>query len=156
MLHHDVKDYMKGCNVCLASKTVRHKLYGDLESLPVSTYCQKNLLINFVNRLSISTDWKRDSYNSIFVIINRLTIMVHYKPVKIIINTPSLVEVIINVVVRQHSFLDSITNRRLLFISKFLLLLYYFFSIKQKLLIAFHLQIDSQTKRQNSKIKAYF
>ena len=29
-LHHDVEDYIKGCDVCLASKAVRHKSYGDL------------------------------------------------------------------------------------------------------------------------------
>ena len=39
MLRHDVNDYVKGCNVCLASKAVRHKPYGDLQSLPVPTHC---------------------------------------------------------------------------------------------------------------------
>ena len=34
-LCHDVKDYMKGCNVYLALKAVQHKLYGNLQSLPV-------------------------------------------------------------------------------------------------------------------------
>ena len=29
-LRHDVKAYVKGCDVCLASKTVRHKPYGNL------------------------------------------------------------------------------------------------------------------------------
>ena len=38
-LRHDVDDDVKGCNVCLASKTVRHKPYGDLQSLPVPTHC---------------------------------------------------------------------------------------------------------------------
>ncbi len=30
MLRQDVKTYVKGCDVCLASKAVRHKPYGDL------------------------------------------------------------------------------------------------------------------------------
>ena len=34
-LRRDIKDYIKGCNVCLALKAVRHKFYGDLQSLPV-------------------------------------------------------------------------------------------------------------------------
>ena len=29
-LRHDVKAYVKGCDVCLASKAVCHKPYGDL------------------------------------------------------------------------------------------------------------------------------
>ena len=36
-LRHDVEAYMKGCDVCLASKAVRHKPYGDLQLLPVPT-----------------------------------------------------------------------------------------------------------------------
>ena len=38
MLRRDVEDYMRGCNVCLASKAVRHKPYGDLQSLLVPTH----------------------------------------------------------------------------------------------------------------------
>ena len=37
-LCHDVEDYMKGCNVCLTLKVVRHKPYGDLQSLPIPTH----------------------------------------------------------------------------------------------------------------------
>ena len=29
-LHHNVEAYVKSCDVCLASKAVRHKPYGDL------------------------------------------------------------------------------------------------------------------------------
>ena len=37
-LHRDVEDYMRECDVCLASKAVWHKPYGDLQSLPVPTH----------------------------------------------------------------------------------------------------------------------
>ena len=37
-LCHDVKEYVRGCDVCLASKEVRHNLYGDLQLLPVPTH----------------------------------------------------------------------------------------------------------------------
>ena len=58
---------------------------------------------------------------------------------------------------RHHGLLNSIViNRKLLFTSKFWSSLFYFLGIKQRLSTAFHLQIDSQTKRQNSTIKAYF
>ena len=82
--------------------------------------------------------------------------MVHYKPVKITIDAPGLAKVIINVVVRHHSLPDSnVTNRGSLFTSKFWSSLCYFLSIKQKLSTAFHPQMDGQTERQNSTIKAY-
>ena len=107
-LRRDVKDYVKGCNICLVLKTVCDKPYGDLQSLPVSTHHWKNLSMNFVTSLPISIDWKGDNYNSILVIIDRLTKMVHYKLVKVIIDAPGLAEVIIDVVVRHHGLPDSI------------------------------------------------
>ena len=112
--------------------------------------------MDFIMGLPVLTDWKRDSYDSILVIVNRLTKMVHYKLVKVTIDAPGLAEVIINKVVRHHGLPNSIiTNRGLLFTSKFWSLLCYFLGIKQRLSTAFHLQIDGQTERQNSTMKAY-
>ena len=37
-LRKDVKNYVKGCDVYLASKAVYHKPYGDLQSLPIPTH----------------------------------------------------------------------------------------------------------------------
>ena len=76
--------------------------------------------MDFVTGLPISTDWKGDSYDSILVIVDRLTKMVYYKPVKVTIDALGLAEVIINVVVRHHGLSDSIiTDRGSLFTSKF-------------------------------------
>ena len=112
--------------------------------------------MDFVTGLPISTDWKGDSYDSIFIIVNWLTKMVHYKSVKVTIDAPGLAEVIINVVVRHHGLSDSIvTDRGSLFTSKFWLLLYYFLGIKQRLFTAFYPQTDGQTKKQNSTIETY-
>ena len=112
--------------------------------------------MDFVTGLSILTDWKRDSYDSILVIVDRLTKMVHYKPVKVTIDTPGLAEVIINIVVRHHGLPDSIiTNQEFFFTSKFWSLLCYFLGIKRRLFITFHPQTDDQTERQNSTMEAY-
>ena len=37
-LKKDIEAYVKGYNVCLALKAVKHKPYGDLQALPVLTY----------------------------------------------------------------------------------------------------------------------
>ena len=156
MLRRDVKNYMKGCNIYLTSKAIRHKPYGDLQSLPILTHRWKDLLMDFVTNLPILTDWKGDSYDLILVIVNRLMKMVHYKLVIITIDALSLAEVIINLVVRYHELPDSIvTDRGSLFTSKFWSLLCYFLGIKWRLLTAFHPQTDGQTEKQNSTIKAY-
>ena len=155
-LRKDVKSYVQGCDVCLASKTVRHKPYGDLQSLPVPTHRWKDPSMDFVTGLPLSADWKGDNYDSIFVIVNRLTKMVYYKLVKVIIDAPGLAEVILDVVVCHHGVPDSIvTDRGSLFTSKFWSSLCYFLGIKQRLSTAFHPQTDSQTERQNSTMEAY-
>ena len=112
--------------------------------------------MDFVTGLPILTNWKRDSYDSILVIVDRLTKMVYYEPVKITINTLGFAEVIIDVVVCHHGLPDSIvTDRGFLFTSKFWSLLCYFLSIKRRLSIAFYPQTDGQTERQNSTMEAY-
>ena len=76
--------------------------------------------MDFVTSLPVSIDWKRDSYNSILVIIDRPIKIVHYKPVKIILDASGLSEVIIDLGIRQHGLPDSIvTNRSPFFTSKF-------------------------------------
>ena len=82
--------------------------------------------------------------------------MVHYEPVKVIIDALELVEVIMNMVVQHHGLPYSIiTDRGAIFTSKFWSSLCYFLGITRRLLTAFHPQTDGQTERQNSTMKAY-
>ena len=37
-LKKDVEAYVKGCDICLALKAVKHKPYSDLQALPVLTH----------------------------------------------------------------------------------------------------------------------
>ena len=112
--------------------------------------------MDFVTGLPILTDRKADSYDSIFIIVDRLMKIVYYKPVKVTIDNSSLAKIIIDMVMRRHGFLNSIvTNWGSLLTSKFWSLLCYFLGIKQKLSTAFHPQKDKQTKRQNSIMETY-
>lgn len=61
-----------------------------------------------MTELSISAIWKNKSYNFILVIIDYLIKIVNYKPIKIIIDIPRLVKVIINVVIYYHEIFKSI------------------------------------------------
>ena len=154
--HKDSEAYVKRCKVCLGSKAVKYKLYGDLPSLSVPTHQWKDLLMDFVMGLPISTNWKREIYDFILVIVDQLMKMVHYEPVKVTINAPRLVKIILDVVVWHHGLPNSImSDRGSLFISKFGSSLCYFLDIKQRLSTTFYPQTDGQTKHQNSTIEAY-
>lgn len=147
---------MQGCDMYLAFKADCHKLYRNLQLLLMIIYYQKNFSIDFVTGLLLSIDCNNNSYHLILVIVNRLTKRVHYESVKVTINAPRLVKVIINMVIQYHGFLNSmISNYKAIFISKFWSSLCYFPGIKRQLFTAFHLQIDKQTKWQNNIIEAY-
>lgn len=113
--------------------------------------------MNYLMDFLFLVNQKNDSYDAILIVTNRSIKMMYYEPVKTTINIADLVEVIINVVIRYYSLSELIINNQSsLFMSKFQLLLYYFFSIKQKLFNAFHSQIDDQIKRQYSIIEFIF
>lgn len=88
--------------------------------------------MDFVTGLSITITWKKMPHNSILVIVAQLTKIVYYEPIKITIDTPRLVEVIIDMAVWHYDKSDSIvTERGSLLTSKFWSFLYYFFGIKR-------------------------
>ena len=155
-LRRDVESYVRGCDVCLALKAVKLKPDGNLQSLLIPTHWWKNLSMDFVNGLPLSADWKGDSYDSILVIVNQLTKMVYYEPVKVTIDAPGLAEVIIDMIIWHHGLPDSIvTDRCSFFTSKFWSSLYYFLGVKWRLSTALYPQTDGQTEWQNSTIEAY-
>ncbi len=99
--------------------------------------------MDFVTGLAVSTNWRSETYNSILVIVNRLTKIVHYKPVKVTIDISALAEIIIETVVRHYRLPDSIVSDwGSVFTSKFWSSLRYFLSINLKLSTLFHLLID--------------
>ena len=99
--------------------------------------------MDFVTVLPLFSDWKSDNYNFILVIVDQLTKIVHYKPVKVIIDAPGLAEVILDVVVWHHGLPDSIiSNWGAIFMSQFWSSLCYFLGIKRRLSTAFHPQTD--------------
>ena len=106
--------------------------------------------------LPLSADWKGNNYNLILVIVDCLTKMMHYEPVKVIIDALGLVEVIIDVVVRHHGLPDSIiSDPGEFFTSKFSSSLCYHLGIKRRFSTAFYPQTDEQTERQNSTMETY-
>lgn len=130
-LEHNVETYLKGSVVCLAYMVVCHKPYSNLQSMPVPIYHEKDLSLNFLIGLLISTNWKKNSFNLVLVIIDRLKKRIYYNLVKVNIDLLCLRKVIINIVHRQYGLSDWIVSDcRSVLGSKFCSLIYYFLSIK--------------------------
>ncbi len=116
----------------MSIKVQRHKPYSCMQALPVYTYNQKDLNMDFVTELPKSKDWLRVEYNSILVIVDRLTKMVHYEPVLTTMDVDQLAEILIKAVIKYHGLPDSIvTNRGSLFTFKFWFSLCYYINIKR-------------------------
>lgn len=82
--------------------------------------------------------------------------MNYHNLVKITIDAASLIKIIINVIVRHHSFCKLIvSDRGSLLIPKFWPLLCYFSGMKQKLSTIFYPQTHSWNKKQHSTMKVY-
>ena len=76
--------------------------------------------MDFVTRLSISTDGKEDNYDPILVIVDRLTKIVYNKPFKVTINVVVLAEIILDVVMQYHDLSNFIMMDKSSFVtSKF-------------------------------------
>lgn len=151
-----VREYCESCAICKRSKAPRHKPYGELQPLSTPEFKWTDLTMNFVTEISWSRDWNGSMYDSILVVVNRLSKMVHYVPMAKTVSAENLAEIFVREVVRLHGLPESIvTDRGFVFTLKFYSSLCYALKVKQKLSTAFHPQTDSQTERQNSSMEQY-
>lgn len=74
--------------------------------MPVQTYLCKDLLIDSVRGLPISINEKSETYDLILMILDKLTKMIHYEPVKFLINALGLVDMITHVLIGHHGLSD--------------------------------------------------
>ena len=82
--------------------------------------------------------------------------MVHYEPVLTTLTADQLAGVLIEAVIKYYGLPDSIvTDRGLLFTSKFDSSFCDYFNVKRLLSTAFYSQNDGQTERQNSTLEVY-
>lgn len=95
--------------------------------------------MDFVTGFLIAANKKVKTYDLILVIVNRLIKIIYYKPVKVIINISSLVQLIINVILRYYYLPNLIViDQGSVFGVKFFLSLCHFLGKKQKLSTAFY------------------
>jgi hypothetical protein len=141
-MKQSVKKYIRNCHICRRSKTSRNKYFELLNSLFISNRSWMNIIMNFVTKLSKSTE----EFNAILMIINWLTKMHHYisciaeEDETTIEKTTRL---LINNVWKLHELLNIIVSNR---DSQFVLLIWRticeILKIDVKLSIAFHSETD--------------
>ena len=90
-----VKEVVKKYDIYNRSKTGRHKLYRLLQPLPIVQRPQSSITIDFITKLPISKDSVTSIiYDSIFIVVDRLTKQVYFFLYKEIQTVEQLVDIV--------------------------------------------------------------
>ena len=134
-----VKKYCETCFVCKRNKTSRHKSYNQFQFLFIFEYKWNDLFMNFVIDLSNNRNYTNTIFDSIFVIVCRLTKMIYYILCIKNIFFENFVDIFIRKIIKFYDFFSFImTNKKFVFTSRYWSFLCYVFKIIRKLFIAFY------------------
>jgi len=151
----DVKEYIDTCDICQRMKMKHHLSYDELRSLFQLTDSWKEITMNFITDLSFNK-WKKVVYDSILVIVDHYTKMMHYLFMKKILTVVELTKLFFKqIALRYEVSKHIIINKDSLFINVFWSEICYHVKMKRRLSIAFHSQTDNQTEQQNQTLKHY-
>ena len=147
----EVKQYMEGCDTCQQNKNRTEQLAGKLmpNSIPEKPWA--HILADFITKLPLA-----QGYDSILVVVDRLTKMVHFIPTMEKTSAEGLARLFRDNVQKLHGLPESIiSDRRPQFAAGLIRELNRMLGIKSKLLTAFHPQTDGQTERVNQELEQY-
>jgi len=117
----------------------------------------KLVTMNFIIKLSSlkNSAWKV-WFNNILMIVNRLIKYTMFISFKKIVTASVLMYIILQKLINNHKLLkEFIINRDKLFTSRFWKMLTAEFEIKWKMLTAYYLQMNEQSKWMNQTVKMY-
>ena len=146
-----VADFMSSCNVCSRNKSRRHKLYGPLMQLPISSQPWESISIDFIEQLPPS-----QGYTDILVIIDRLTKQAIFVPTHNTINAQTLSELFVLHVFSKHSIPSHVTSDRgPEFISTFFRSLATSLQMNLYFTSGHHPEANGQSERTNQTLEQY-
>ena len=139
--------YINIYHICARGKASRHTPHGELALSPVSTGLWKGISCDYIVDLPVS-----HGYDIILVFIDRFMKMSHF----ILCMKIAIASDFARMFVRLCGLLDSIiSDRGVIFTSKFWKALSTTMDIKQKLSTTFHPHTDGQMERMNQTMEQY-
>ncbi|KAJ3475421.1 hypothetical protein NLI96_g11847 [Meripilus lineatus] len=144
----DIQKFCRSCHKCQTTKTENRRPMGLLHHLPIPTRPWGSIGMDFVGPFPGSK-----GYDYLWVVICRLTSMVHLIPINTTIKASELAWLFVKEVVRLHGLPDSIvSDRDAKFTSKFWKEVHRVLGVKLLMSTAFHPQTDGATERANRTI----
>ena len=146
----DTLDYVCQCLTCQKTKAERVKIPGKLQPLDIPQMKWECLSMDFVTGLPKTTR----NYDSIFVIVDKLTKAVHLILVKKTATATDIAQVFVKEIVRLHGIpARIISDRDTKFTSKFWQAMFQSLGTQLNLSSAYHPETDGQTERVNQVIE---
>jgi transposase InsO family protein len=145
-LKRDVATHVALCDVCQRVKAEHQRLAGLLQPLKVPERKWEEINMDFV----VGLPRTRDGYDSIWVIVDRLTKVAHFVPMKTTYSGAQLAELYMSRIVCLHGVPKKIvSDRGSQFTSRFWKRLHESVDTKLNFSSAYHPQMDGQTERTN-------
>lgn len=143
-LKRDVAEFVSKCLVCQQVKAEHQKPAGLLQPLPVPEWKWEHIAMDFVTGLPRTSG----GYDSIWIVVDRLTKSAHFLPVKTTYGAAQYARVYVDEIVRLHGIpISIVSDRGAQFTSRFWGKLQEALGTKLDFSTAFHPQTDGQSER---------
>jgi len=156
-LKKTVKEVLGNCDTCIRNKASRHAPYGQMNTTPIPPTPWKSISWDFIVKLPKSKDPMTGvEYDSILVIMERLTKYMILVPYHESSTAEQLAHAFIKEVVSRHGLPEEIlSDRDKLFTSKFWTAVTAMLGAKRKLSTSFHPQTNGGNERMNQVVETY-
>lgn len=145
-MKRDIVEFIALCGVCSRVKAEHQKPAGFLRPLPIRDWKWDKVGMDFITGLPRT----RSGYDSIWVVVDRLTKVAHFIPVKTTYTNAQLAKRYISRIVCLHEVPKEIVSERgTQFTSRFWGQLHESLGTRLEFNTAFHPQTDGQTERVN-------
>jgi hypothetical protein len=145
-MKHETAHYVTECDMCRRVKVDHMRHAGLLQHLNIPIWKWEDISINFIVGLPLTGR----KFNSIWVIVDRLTKSAHFIPVHTFYMAKKYAELYISHILRLHGVPKTIiSDRGPQFIACFWEQLHDSLGTRLIHSLAYHLQIEGQTKRVN-------
>jgi hypothetical protein len=145
-MKREIAEYIAICDVCSRVKAEHQRPAGLLQPLPIPDWKWDKVGMDFITGLPRT----KSGYDSIWVVVDHLTKVAHFIPVKTTYTSAKLAKIYMKEIVRLHGVPKGIvSDRGTQFTSHFWRQLHESLGTRLEFSTSFHPQTDGQTERVN-------